>query len=275
MKSISECTVLITGATDGLGQFTAERFAQQGARVLLHGRNEEKGQKILKQIKESTGNQKLAYFNGDFSSLESVNQLAEDIVSSGAQLDVLINNAGIGGGPETKEKRETSQDGFELRWQVNYLAQVLLTEKLIPIIKGGSRIINVASTAQKEINFDDLNMENTYDGYLAYARSKLAFIMYTFDLSSKLKDKNIMVNAIHPSTLMNTSMVADHFGNSLSTVKEGYEAIEFLVSSSEINDETGTYFKEKTPSKAHPQAYDPKAREQLNDATNKSLASFI
>ena len=275
MKPISKCTILITGATDGLGQFTAERFAQQGAKVLLHGRNEEKGQKILKQIEESTGNQKLTYFNGDFSSLHAVNQLAEDIVASGAQLDISINNAGIGGGPETKEKRETSQDGFELRWQVNYLAQVLLTEKLLPVIKEGARIINVASTAQKEIDFDDLNMKKTYDGYLAYARSKLALIMYTFDLPSKLEDKHITVNAIHPSTLMDTSMVADHFGSSLSTIKEGYEAIEFLANSSELEDETGTYFKEKTPSKAHSQAYDSKAREQLQDATNESLASFI
>src|SRR5699024_8931468 len=172
MKPVSECTVLITGATGGLGKMTAEWFAQNGAKVLLHGRNEEKGYRTLEAIKNATGNQKLRYFNGDFSSLESVAQLAEEIVSNETELDILINNAGIGGGPKSQNERETSRDGFELRWAVNYLAQVLMSRKLLPLLNDSSRIINVASIGQAEIDFDDVDMEKTYEGYLAYARSK-------------------------------------------------------------------------------------------------------
>lgn len=275
MKPISECTILITGATDGLGKMTAERFAQKGAKVLLHGRNEEKGQKVLEEIKESTENQELKYFNGDFSSLDSVNQLAEKLISSNRQLDILINNAGIGGGPKSQKERETSQDGYELRWSVNYLAQVLLTRKLLPIINNDAKIINVASAGQSELDFDDLNLEKNYDGYLAYARSKLAMIMFTFDLSSELKEKNINVNAIHPSTLMETNMVVDHFGGTQSTIEEGVDSVEFLATSEILEDVTGEYFKVKTSTKAQSQAYDKKAREKLRKATEDVLTPYI
>lgn len=275
MKPISECTVLITGATDGLGKITAEWFAQKGAKVLLHGRNEEKGYKILEQMKHSTGNQQLVYFNGDFSSLRSVAQLAEKIVSNDTQLDILINNAAIGGGPKSQRKRETSQDGFELRWAVNYLAQVLITKKLLPIMKDGSRIINVASIGQSELDFDDLNMEKIYDGYLAYSRSKLALIMFTFDLSSELKDKGVLVNALHPSTLMGTNMVSDHFGSAQTTVEQGFAALEFLATSKALEDVTGEYFEGKTRANALPQAYDTKARKKLKKITEDSLAAYM
>lgn len=275
MKPLSECTVLITGATDGLGKMTAERFAQQGAKVLLHGRNEEKGRKTLEEIKQSTNNQKLEYFNGDFSSLSSVAQLAEKIISNDEQIDILINNAGIGGGPKSQSIHETSQDGFELRWAINYLAQVLLTKKLLPIIKEGARIINVASVGQSEIDFDDPNLEENYDGYLAYTRSKLALIMFTFDLSSKLKQRDICVNALHPSTLMSTNMVTDHFGQAQSTVEQGFSAVEFLATSEELEGVTGEYFEIKSRARAKTQAYDTKARKKLKQLTEDSLATYM
>lgn len=275
MKPISECTILITGATDGLGKMTAERFAQSGAKVLLHGRNEEKGYKTLEEIKNSTGNQKLEYFNADYSSLRSVDQLADRIVSNGAQLDILINNAGIGGGPKSERNREMSEDGFELRWAVNYLAQVLVTKKLSPLFNKGARIINVASIGQSELDFDDLNMEENYEGYLAYSRSKLALIMFTLDLSSDLKDKGISVNALHPSTLMSTNMVESHFGRAQSTIEEGLAAVEYLSTSEDLDDVTGEYFDGKRRSNAHPQAYDTDAREKLREITEESLAGYI
>ncbi|WP_020006784.1 SDR family NAD(P)-dependent oxidoreductase [Salinicoccus albus] len=275
MKPISECTVLITGATSGLGRMTAEWFAQNGAKVLLHGRNEEKGYRILEEIKNTTGNQKLAYFNGDFSSLASVAQLAEKIVSNERELDILINNAGIGGGPKSRNEREISRDGFELRWAVNYLAQVLMTRKLAPLLNDGSRIINVASIGQSAIDFDDLNMEETYEGYLAYARSKLALIMFTFDLADELKDRGVNVNALHPSTLMDTNMVDKHFGSAQSTVEQGLDAVIFLAASEDIKDVTGEYFDGRKHSNAASQAYDNAARENLKTITQESLNSFI
>lgn len=275
MKVVSETTILITGATDGLGKMTAERFAQKGAKVLLHGRNEEKGRKVLEEIKESTGNQKLEYFNGDFSSLASVDQLAEKLNSFDKKLDILINNAGIGGGPKSQKERETTQDGYELRWSVNYLSQVLLTRKLSPIMNNGARIINVASTAQSELDFDDLNLEKNYDGYSAYARSKAALIMFTFVLASELGEKGINVNAIHPSTLMETNMAIDHFGGVQSTVEEGVEAVEFLATSESLEEVSGEYFKGKTSTKALSQAYNKDVRETLKKATEDSLTPYI
>lgn len=275
MKPLSECTVLITGATDGLGKMTAERFARQGARILLHGRNEEKGEKVLEEIKQTTGNQSLEYFNADFSSLSSVAQLSEKVISNGEQLDILVNNVGIGGGPKSKSEREISQDGFELRWAINYLAQVLLTKKLLPVINDGARIINIASVSQSPLDFDDLNMKKTYDGYLAYARSKLALIMFTFDLSAELKERKINVNALHPATLMSTSMVSDHFGQAQNSVEKGVSAVEFLATSKELYDTTGEYFENKSQTQADAQAYDEKAREKLQQITMDSIRDYI
>lgn len=275
MKPISESTVLITGATDGLGKAAAEWFAQNEATVLLHGRNKEKGHEVLEEIKNSTGNQNLKYFNGDFSSLYSVEQMAENIVFSDMQLDILINNAGIGGGPNSNQSRETGEDGFELRWTVNYLAQILLTKKLLPLFNENARIINVASIGQSEIDFDDVNMEKNYDGSLAYSRSKLALIMFTFDLSSDLKEKRVNVNALHPSTLMRTNMVERHFGSAQSSVEEGLDAVKYLATSEDLEDVTGEYFDEKRRSKAHPEAYDTEARRKLKEITEESLVEYI
>lgn len=264
MKALAESTVLITGATDGLGRMTAERFAKQGARILLHGRNEEKGFNTVEEIKQSTGNQDLKYFNGDFSSLQSVAQLPEKIIANNEKIDLLVNNAGIGGGPKSQKQRELSQDGYELRWSINYLAQVLLTEKLLPVINDDARIINVASVGQAPIDFNDINMEKHYEGYLAYERSKLALIMFTFDLAAELKEKEIHVNALHPSTLMSTNMVSDHFGPAQTSVEKGFSAVEFLATSKDLEEVTGEYFEGKTQAQANPQAYDKEARENYS-----------
>ncbi|GBD60574.1 putative oxidoreductase [Tetragenococcus halophilus subsp. halophilus] len=275
MKSLSESTVLITGATDGLGKMTAERFAKQGAKVLLHGRNEEKGFKTIEEIQQTTGNQNLKYFNGDFASLQSVAKLAEKIIANSEKIDLLIKNAGIGGGPKSQKQRELSQDGYELRWSINYLAQVLLTRKLLPMMKDHARIINVASVGQAPIDFNDINMENHYEGYLAYERSKLALIMFTFDLAAELQKREIHVNALHPSTLMSTNMVSDHFGPAQTSVEKGFSAVEYLTTSKELDEVTGEYFEGKTQAQANAQAYDKAAREKLGQITKDSIANYL
>ncbi|CAM4161070.1 SDR family NAD(P)-dependent oxidoreductase [Lacicoccus alkaliphilus] len=275
MKRLSECTVLITGSTDGLGKAAAEWFAGKGAEVLLHGRNEDKGRRTLEDIKEATGNEELEYYNGDFSSLRSVSRAAEDIRSGGKQIDVLINNAGIGGGPKSGSARNTSEDGFELIWAVNYLAQVLFTRKLLPLLKKDARIVNVASIGQAELDFDDLNTEKSYDGFLAYARSKLALIMFTFDLAEELNDEGISVNALHPATLMDTNMVDEHFGSSQSSVAQGQEALAFLAASADLEDVTGEFYDGKNRSKVLMQAYEPESRQKLREITEDGLKEFM
>lgn len=272
MKPLSESTVLITGSTDGLGKATAEWFAEKGSKVLLHGRKEDKGQKTLKYINEVTGNKNLKYYNGDFSSLKSVARVAEDILADEEQIDILINNAGIGGGPKSKNQRETSKDGFELIWAVNYLAQVLFTRKLIPLLNEDSRIINIASVGQAELDFEDLNMEKKYEGFQSYSRSKLALIMFTFDLANELDSKSISVNAIHPATLMKTNMVSQHFGIPFSSVKKGRKAVTELASFEGV---TGEFFDGKKRSKALKQAYDSDARAKLKNITGDILADYV
>ena len=273
MKEIlSGQTILITGSTDGLGKLMAQDLAMQGAIVLLHGRDKEKGKSVLDELSKLAKNNQLKYYNGDFSSLKEVKALSKEILKTQKQIDILINNVGVGSGKAPKVKREISKDGLELRFAVNYLAHVLLTEKLLPILKPGtSQIINVASVGQEPINFEDVMIEKGYDGLFAYRQAKTALIMYTFDLAERLKDKGIKVNAIHPASLMNTKMVMEGWGYSLTTVEQGAEAVENLI----FTDTTGKYYDGKILSKAIPQAYDLNARATLKNITDKLLKNFL
>src|SRR5690242_779072 len=140
-------TVVITGSTDGVGKLVARRLAEAGAQVLLHGRSAERGERTLDEIRQATGNQHLEYFLGDLSSLDEVRRLADAILQKHSRIDILINNAGIGGGPRGRAVREVSRDGVELRFAVNYLAPFLLTQLLLPTIVSSApaRIVNVSS----------------------------------------------------------------------------------------------------------------------------------
>lgn len=268
--TLSNKTVLITGSTDGLGKLVARHIAEQDAIVLLHGRNQTKGDSVLKELTKLTGNKKLRYYNGDFSSLSQVIELSEKILKNEDHIDILINNVGIGKGKDNE--REMSDDGVELRFEVNYLSHVLLTEKLLPLLKNNiSSIINVASIGQEHIDFKNLMLDTNYDGFLAYRQSKTALIMYTFDLAARLKENGIKVNALHPASLMNTNMVLEDWGHSQTSVEQGAEAVENLL----FTDTTGVYYDGKKPAKAIPQTYDPKARAFLRIATRELLGKYI
>lgn len=269
-ESLSDKTILVTGSTDGMGKLIAQHLAMKDAVVLLHGRNRDKGNKVLSELRQQTVNEKLKYYNGDFASLQEVKTLGEEILSENKQIDVLINNVGIGSG--IKYKRELSKDGIELRFAVNYLAHVLLTEKLIKaMIPKTSIIINVASVGQELINFSNLMLEKGYEGFFAYKQSKTALIMYTFDLAERLKSESIKVNAIHPASLMNTKMVMESFGYTLSTIEQGADAVENLLNTNT----SGKYYDGTQPSKAIAQAYDSKARASLKKITWDLLEKFI
>ena len=269
MKTLGNRIILVTGATDGLGKQVALDLATRDATVLLHGRSLEKGNVTLKEIQDATGNLKVMYYNADFASLGAVRRLAEEIQSDHERLDVLINNAGIGAGSR-QARREKSTDGHELRFAVNYLAPFLLTYRLLPLLKRSAahtRIINVASVGQQTIDFDNVMLENEYDGLRAYRQSKLAQVMFTFDLAENLRKSGITVNSLHPASLMNTRMVleSDYFGNPMSTVQEGAHAVEYLAVSSDLNGVTGEYFDGKQRARANAQAYDKDARLQLRE----------
>jgi NAD(P)-dependent dehydrogenase (short-subunit alcohol dehydrogenase family) len=260
MDNISEKTILITGATDGLGLRTAESFVSRGAQVLLHGRDPERVAAAMREIEGNTGNEDLNHYLSDLSSFEQVRSMAEQIRSGHGRLDILVNNAGV----IVPERRETG-DGVELTFAVNYLSHFLLTRLLLPLLRESApaRIVNVASAGQRRIDFDDVMLRRGYDPMRAYAQSKLAMIMDAFELAEELEGTGVTANALHPATFMDTKMVREAFGATQSSVREGVEATLYLAASPELEDTTGQYFDGKRQVRADRQAYDESARERL------------
>ncbi len=265
MRSVDEAVILVTGSTDGLGKSTARDLAATGATVLLHGRDPERGDAAVREIREETDNDRLHYYVADFSSLEEVHRLADEVTADHDRLDVLVNNAGIGAGRRGETSRDLSRDGYELRLAVNYLAPFLLTRLLLPLVRRSApaRIVNVASAGQSPISFDDVMLERGYDGMRAYAQSKLALVMFTFDLAGELEGTGVIANSLHPASLMDTKMVFETFGSASSSVREGTDATVRLAIAPELQWVTGRYFDGQREARADEQAYDPEARERL------------
>ena len=265
MKPIEQQTILVTGATDGLGKQTALALARMDATVLIHGRNPQRIETTLKEIQDATGNPHLETFKADLSSLAEVRALAAEVQSRHDWLDMLINNAAVGSGMLIGPKRELSQDGYELRFAVNYLAPFLLTHLLLPTLRASqpSRIINVGSIGQSALHFDDIQFEHRYGGFEAYKRSKLALVMFTIDLADALKGEQITVNCVHPASLMNTTMVREAVPFPLTTVEEGLRSVMHLATSPDLDNVSGEYFDQLRVGRAHSQAYDPAARQKL------------
>ncbi len=199
-------TILITGSTDGLGRAVAERLAASGATLLVHGRDRQRGDEIVETIKCAGGTAR--FYQADFSSLAEVRDLAERVGRNHTSIDTLVNNAGIGVG-RNRQERQVSKDGHELRFAVNYLAGFLLSRLLLPLLtaRPGGQIVNVSSVGQERINFADVMLVERYDGRRAYCQSKLAQIMFTFDLSNELRGAGVSVACLHPATFMDTTMV--------------------------------------------------------------------
>jgi NAD(P)-dependent dehydrogenase (short-subunit alcohol dehydrogenase family) len=260
MTDTAEAAVLVTGATDGLGRSVAQGLAAKGATVLLHGRSPERLEATLEELRSQTGNEKVNSYLADLSSLDAARDLAERIFSEHDRLDVLVNNAGV----ISPERRE-SEDGYELTFAVNYLSHFLLTRLLLPLLKDSApaRIVNVASAGQSPVDFSNLMLERGYDAMKAYSMSKLAQVMFTFELAEHLRGTGVIVNALHPASLMDTKMVQSTFGYSMSTVEEGTEAVVRLAISQEVDRVTGRYFDGKREARANRQAYDPQARHML------------
>jgi NAD(P)-dependent dehydrogenase (short-subunit alcohol dehydrogenase family) len=254
-------TALVTGSTDGVGREVALRLGGDGWRVLIHGRDRERGNAVVAAIEKAGG---IAEFiAADLSTLAEVRRLADAVQKTTQRLDLLINNAGIGsGGPQGV--RQESADGYELRFAVNYLSGFLLAHLLLPLIEKSApaRIINVSSLGQQAIDFDDVMLTHDYSGMRAYRQSKLAQILFTLDLAHDLKGTGVTVTALHPATFMNTAMVRQ-FGTPMSTVEEGADAIMRLAVSGDVDGMTGLYFNGQREAKADPQAYDAGARQKL------------
>jgi NAD(P)-dependent dehydrogenase (short-subunit alcohol dehydrogenase family) len=265
MRDLERTVILVTGATDGLGRRVSERLAARGATVLLHGRDPERLATTAEEIRGATGNDRLRTHLADLSSLAEVRDLADAVRAGDGDLRVLINNAGIGSGRPEKTTRQESRDGYELRFAVNYLAGFLLTLRLLPLLRASApaRIVNVASLGQAPIDFDDVMLERSYSGTRAYSQSKLAQIMFGFELAARLPAEEVTVNSLHPATYMPTKMVLEERGRSVDSLEEGIEATVRLAVAPELDGVTGRFYDRQTESGVDPQAYDEAARERL------------
>jgi NAD(P)-dependent dehydrogenase (short-subunit alcohol dehydrogenase family) len=276
MRPLAEQTILITGATSGLGFALAQALAEKNATVLLHGRDNKRGRAILDEIRQKTGNEKLQFYCADLASLKETSQLARQVAAEQPRLDILINNAAVGFG-KNSSKRETSQDGYELRFAVNYLAPYLLVQELLPKLKASApaRIVNVASVGQAPLNFEDIMSEHGYSGVTAYRQSKLAMIAWTFDLAAELASTGVTVNALHPASLMPTKLVLEAGWSVMSTVEEGLEATMRLVVDPALDGVTGKYFDGLREAKANSQGYELEVRRKLAKLTGELISTAI
>jgi NAD(P)-dependent dehydrogenase (short-subunit alcohol dehydrogenase family) len=263
VRPLDRQTILITGSTDGLGMHVGQALAERGATVLVHGRDPDKVERVRSEIGAARG------YVADLGSLRDVERLAEEVAGAEERLDALVNNAGI-----MELERRTSAEGHELDFAVNHLSHFLLTQRLLPLLERSApaRIVNVASIGQMRIDFDDPMLEHGFERYRGYAQSKLAQVMFTFELAGRLDGTGVTVNALHPATLMNTKLVIDAGGTVQSDVSEGVETTVRLIADPELDGVSGKFFDRHEEAAADPQAYDAGARRRLWELSERLCA---
>ncbi|AMY07613.1 3-oxoacyl-[acyl-carrier-protein] reductase FabG [Luteitalea pratensis] len=257
----SQRVALVTGSTDGLGREVARRLAAEGAHVIVHGRNAERGKAVVDEI-NAAAKGSARFYQADFASLAEVRSLADAVTRDYPRLDLLVNNAGV----VVRDARQVSKDGHELHFAVNYLSGYLLTYKLLPLIEKGRapRIVNVSSLSAAPIDFTDVMIERDYSTNRGYGQSKLSQVMFTIDLAAELKDKGIVVQSLHPATYMNTSMILSAGLTPRSTVEEGTAAVMNAITT---DAPSGSYFVGQKLGTPHAQAADAGARRRLREVT--------
>jgi len=268
--SLAGITVFLTGATGGIGRATAAALADRGAALVLHGRDRARLEELAAEL-GARGAQVRA-FAADLASLSEAARVAREVARAVPGLDVLINNAGVGFGKDST-RRETSRDGHELRFAVNYLAAFVITEELLAAGLPRRAVINVASAGQETVDFSDLMTERGYGGVRAYCRSKLAMIMMTLDCAEQ--HPGLQVQSLHPGTYLDSGMVREAGIQPLGPVSTGARSIVGVLEQALGGGASGRYFNESTPSRALPQAYDPAARARLREASLALTRRFL
>ena len=250
-------TILITGSTDGIGKLTALALAKAGHTIYVHGRSEAKVTAVVSELKEASNNQNINGLVADFSDLEAVVKLAEQLKKELPKLDVLINNAGI-----FKTKEVQNKNGLDIRMVVNYLAPFVLTHAMLPLLKKSDtpRIINLSSAAQAPVIEAVLTGKEQQSENNTYAQSKLALTMWSFDLATQEPTGTVI--ALNPGSLLNTKMVQEAYGEFWSPPEKGVAVLVDLALSEDYKNDSGKYFdndkgEEKgTFAPAHADAYD-------------------
>lgn len=258
--------IFITGSTDGIGKLAAIKLAKGGHKIYLHGRNPEKLASVIEEVKAESNNENIAGYIADLSDLSAVHKMSDKITNELPVIDILINNAGV-----FKSNNPITKDGLDIRFVVNHLAPVLLTNQLLPLIKKSTeaRIINLSSAAQSSININALNGSLPLSDQEAYAQSKLAILMWSFYLAKI--EPTVSVIALNPGSLLNTKMVQEAYGKFWSTADKGADIIYDMAISHEGI--TGKYFDNDQGgfNQAHRDAYENTKIEQLMDHTNKLI----
>ncbi|HEX6402548.1 MAG TPA: SDR family NAD(P)-dependent oxidoreductase [Pseudonocardiaceae bacterium] len=272
MRPIDEQTVLVTGATSGLGRQLVQRLAAAGTTVVAHGRDIERLRRARDEICDAAGRE-VHIIQADLADLSQVHQLAGEVLDRYPQLDALVNNAGVGFG-SPGSGRQVSADGIELRFAVNHLASYLLARRLADrlVASAPARIVQVASAGQLALDPDDPFTEQDYDGVTAYRRSKLAQVMASFDLAADLVGTGVSVNAVHPATFMDTAMVREAGQTPSSSVEEGVDAVWWLLTDPSLDWVSGHYYEGTKDAQPDPQADDPAARAWLRRLSDSLIA---
>lgn len=259
--------VLVTGSTDGIGRQTALTLARMEARVLVHGRSREKAERVRDELRHESGNARVDAVVGDLSELASVRALAREVEALTDTLHVLLHNAGV----FVHERRLTSE-GFETTFVVNHLAPFLLTHLLRPLLERGapSRVVVVSSIAHNRgrIDFDNLQGERRFDGYGAYATSKLANVLFADELAERWAPLRITANSLHPGVI-STKLLKEGFGASGDTVEEGARTSVHVASAPELEGVTGRYFVKSHEASPAPHAKDAAVRRRLWEVSER------
>lgn len=264
-------TVLVTGATDGIGLVSALRLAQMGARVAGVGRNSEKAERARAYIRQQGGGE-VDFLIADLSSIRQVRRLAGEFRQRYASLDVLLNNAGA-----LFAQRQESAEGLEMTFALNHLSYYLLTMELLDRLKAsaGGRVINVSSDMhlRTRLDFDDLQMTRQYSGWDAYAKSKLANVLFTYELARRLQGTTVTSNALHPGYVATSFGRTDRAPIRLGrweqpkpgalSPEEGANTSTYLASSPEVEGVSGRYFVNQRATPSSPESYDESAARKL------------
>jgi retinol dehydrogenase 14 len=264
-------TVLITGGTSGIGNATAVAMAAMGANVVVVGRNQERGGAAVEEIKAQSHNESVELMLADLSVQAEVRRLAEEFLERYDRLDVLVNNAGL-----VQSKRTETPDGIETTLAINHLAPFLLTNLLLGCLEQSapSRVITVSSEAQRwgTMDFEDMQSRRKYRGFPVYGMTKLANIMFTYELAERLDGTDVSANCLHPGS------VGTNFGQNnrdamalffrtfkpfMRSPEQGADTLIWLASSPEVDGVSGKYFSDRKEIEAKKVAYDPAARRRL------------
>lgn len=259
-------TILITGSTDGIGYATATGLASMGFQIVLHGRSEKKVKDGVQKLLSKNPNWNLGYVWGDLSNPNEIDSMVEAIKNQFPDISILINNAGV-----FMDHYMTDTRGYEMTFSVNHLAYFHLTLRLLDTLLKNpiARVINISSMAHgNKIYFDNLHFKKSYSGYEAYAQSKLANILFTYELDRKLKGKQIAVNCLHPG-VVNTKLLRTGWGGMGSSLEKGAATSIYLASYKEGETISGRYFVNKKASTSSSESYNIETAARLWDVSEK------